>query len=218
MNTLNRVATCLATMLMTIALVSNAWSQVGASTVTGTVTDQQGNAVAGATVNLIGAHGSRAAVSNENGLYTFKSVTPGEYRLEVEATGFKKASVSPFKALTEATATINVSVEVGNVTETVNVEASALESIVNTQDASLGNNFVGDQIVQLPLLDRNVANLLSLQPGVTPDGSVNGGRADQANITLDGIDMNNQQNAAAFEPVFRVNPDSIGVSRYYVQP
>src|SRR5690606_37078853 len=108
-------------------------------------------------------------------------IPTGAYRIEVEAPGFKKALVSQFQALTDITTDISVTLEIGQVTETVNVQASSLESIVNTQDASLGNNFVAQQISQLPLEGRNVANLLSLQPGVTPGGYVAGGRSDQAN-------------------------------------
>lgn len=109
----------------------------------------------------------------------------------------------------DSTANLNIKLEIGEVTETVNVDAAGLESLVNTTDASTGNNFVSQQILNLPLQARNVTNLLSLQAGVTPDGSVNGGRADQANITLDGVDVNYQQNASAFESVLRVNPDSV---------
>ena len=197
--------------LMIVLFAAAAWSQVGTSIVTGTITDPQGRAVAGATVKLIGAQGGagRSAVSNDSGVYTFPSTAPGLYKVEVEMTGFKKATVSNFKASVDSSSTINVVLELGQVTETVMVDAGGLESIVNVGDASLGNTFVSKQIEQLPLQGRNVANLLSLQAGVTPDGSVTGGRSDQANITLDGIDVNNQQNASAFSPVLRVNPDSV---------
>ncbi|HEX9003088.1 MAG TPA: TonB-dependent receptor, partial [Blastocatellia bacterium] len=104
---------------------------------------------------------------------------------------------------------MNVSLEVGQVTEVVNVSASAAENIINTQDASLGNNFVAQQIIQLPLNARNVGNLLSLQPGVTQSGYVAGGRSDQANLTIDGVDANDQQDGTAFTPVIRVSPDTI---------
>ncbi len=206
-NWVGRILTiALATALLSIA----ATAQVGTSTVKGTVTDQQGNVVAGATVKLISNQGSvRTATTNESGIYQFPSVQTGSYRLEVEMTGFKKASVTSFQALVDTAAEVNVKLEIGQVTEVVNVDAGGLESLVNTQDASLGNNFVSRQILTLPLQGRNVANLLSLQAGVTPDGSVVGGRADQANITLDGVDVNNQQNAGAFESVLRVNPDSV---------
>lgn len=202
--------------LMMALLSVTAWSQVGTSTVTGVVADQQGNAVAGATVRLISEQGtSRTATTNESGTYSFPSVQPGAFTLEVEAAGFKKANISTFQALVDNSARVNVSLEVGQVTEIVNVDSGGLEGIINTQDASLGNNFVSRQIIQLPLEGRNVANLLSLQPGVTPDGSVAGGRRDQANVTLDGIDVNDQQTGlnidqtAAFSPVLRVNPDSV---------
>ncbi|MEQ1923736.1 MAG: carboxypeptidase regulatory-like domain-containing protein, partial [Pyrinomonadaceae bacterium] len=203
-------ARALTVALVTALTAAAALAQVGSATITGTVTDQQGNAVAGATVKLLNNSGStRTGTTNDNGVYLFPSVQTGVYRIEVEMTGFKKASVSNFQALVDISTEISVKLEVGQVTETVNVDAAGLESIVNTQDASLGNNFVSRQILQLPLQARNVANLLSLQPGVTPDGSVTGGRSDQANITLDGVDVNNQQNASAFEPVLRVNPDSV---------
>lgn len=200
----------LAVALVTAFLSIAAAAQVGTSTVKGTVTDQQGNVVAGATVRLISTQGStRTATTNDSGVYQFPSIQTGSYRLEVEMTGFKKASVSSFQALVDNSAEVNVKLEVGQVTEVVNVDAGGLESLVNTQDASLGNNFVSRQILALPLQGRNVANLLSLQAGVTPDGSVTGGRSDQANITLDGVDVNNQQDASAFAPVLRVNPDSV---------
>ncbi len=203
-------------MLASLVFALSTWAQVGTSNIAGVVSDPQGNVVAGATVKLIGNQGTnRTAITNDNGYYAFSSVQTGSYRIEVEMKGFKKASVSEFKALVDITTTINVKVEIGEVTETVNVDAAGLESIVNTSDASLGNNFVSQQILQLPLQGRNVTNLLSLQAGVTPDGSVMGGRSDQANLTLDGIDINNQQqgldivSGAAFAPVLRVNPDSI---------
>lgn len=200
----------LASVLMTVLFTATAWSQIGTSAVTGLITDQQGNAVAGASVKLISTQGvSRTAVTNDSGVFLFPSVQPGAFTLEVEASGFKKANVSSFQALVDSSTKIDVQLQIGEVTEVVNVDSAGLESIVNTQDASLGNNFVSRQILQLPLQGRNVANLLSLQAAVTPDGSVAGGRSDQSNITLDGVDVNNQQEGFAFSPVIRVNPDSV---------
>ncbi|NJM52634.1 MAG: carboxypeptidase regulatory-like domain-containing protein [Blastocatellia bacterium] len=178
--------------------------------------DGQGNIVPGAIVALISEQNSRRTVTtNDSGVYTFASVQPGSYKIEVEAKGFKKSSLSSFQALVDKATEINITLEVGQVTETVEVNTSGIENIVNTQDASLGNNFVAKQIEQLPLNGRNVAALLSLQSGVTPDGSVAGGRRDQANLTLDGVDINDQQSGlditgtAAFTGVLRVNPDSV---------
>jgi hypothetical protein len=199
-------------------LIVNGFAQTGTTSVSGTIKDGQGNVVPGATVTLSSAQGaSRTATSNSAGAYSFPSLSPGAYKIEVEAQGFKKALVAEFQALTDLPKEISVSLEVGQVTETVNVQASSIESVVNTQDASLGNNFVSQQIQQLPLNARNVGNLLSLQPGVTPDGSVSGSRSDQANITLDGVDVNEQVNGAAFSPVLRVNPDSVDEFRVTTQ-
>ncbi len=88
---------------------------------------------------------------------------------------------------------VNVPLELGDVSAVVDVTSSNIESIVNTQDASIGNNFVPQQITQLPTNLRRVNDLLTLQPGVTREGYVAGSRSDQANITLDGIDINDQQ-------------------------
>jgi len=108
--------------------------------------------------------------------------------------------------------------EVGGVSEIVSVEAEAAQ--INTVDASIGNAMGTRPITQLPFNARNVVNLLSLQPGVAysrdtpvpdPDdtrhGSVNGGRSDQANVTLDGVDVNDQQNGYAFTSVLRMTLD-----------
>ena len=197
--------------VLSIVLAGSATAQTGSATIQGTVTDQQGAVVAGATVKLVNeSRGfSRTVVTSSSGAYSFSSVPPDTYQLSIEASGFKKLVQSSVTALVDKTTSIDAMLEPGAVSEVVNVAADGLESIVNTQDASLGNNFVSRQILQLPLQGRNVANLLSLQAAVTPDGSVAGGRADQANITLDGIDVNNQQNASAFESVLRVNPDSV---------
>ena len=186
-------------------------AQTGSSTIAGTVTDQQGAVVAGATVKLINDERgfSRTAVTTGSGSYSFSSVPPDTYRIEVEANGFKKTVQSNVALLVDKSTSVNIALEVGAVSEVINVAGGDLQSIVNTQDASLGNNFVSKQIQELPLEGRNVADLLSLQPGVTRGGEVTGSRSDQANITLDGVDVNDQQNGTAFTPVLRVTPDSV---------
>lgn len=171
------------------------FGQTGTSSVRGSVTDAQGNVVSNATVTLINTetNTSRTATTSDSGTYVFELIPPGPYRVEVEAGGFKKAVVTDVQALVAKASEVNVQVEVGAVTETVTVAASANEVLLNTQDATLGNNFQSKQISQLPLEARNVASLLTLQPGVTREGSVTGSRADQANVTLDGVDINEQQ-------------------------
>lgn len=187
------------------------FAQTGSSTVSGTVTDPSQAAISGATIVLKNEakNFSRTTISDASGNYLFTVVPPGIYNLEVEAKGFKKAILTEVQALVDNRVTVSVVLETGQITESVTVSASAAENIINTQDASLGNNFVAQQIVALPLNARNVGNLLSLQPAVSSSGYVAGGRSDQANLTLDGVDANDQQDGTAFSPVIRVSPDTI---------
>lgn len=208
-------------LLVISATAMMAMGQAGVSSVNGNVTDANGQVVVGANVTLVsaGQGGRRSVVTSSDGRYNFSSVQPGKYTVEVEAQGFKKSVTTEIDALVDKATEIAIVVEVGDVSAIVTVEAGGIESIVNKSDASLGNNFVEKQISQLPLEGRNVAALLSLQPGVTPDGAVAGGRQDQANITLDGVDVNDQQTGLnldqteAFASVLRVTPDSIGEFR-----
>jgi len=197
--------------MLLLALSGNVKAQTGTSSVTGTVTDAQGQIVTGATVNLINEERGfrRTVVTSDSGAFNFQSIPPDTYRIEVESSGFKKLVQSKVSALVDKTTEVTLALEAGNISEVVNVSGGDLQSIVNNQDGSLGNNFVSRQIIELPLEGRNVANLLSLQPGVTQTGEVTGSRSDQANITLDGVDVNDQQNGTAFSPVLRVTPDSV---------
>ncbi|MCS6885473.1 MAG: TonB-dependent receptor [Acidobacteriota bacterium] len=201
----------LAGLLFILSTAVSTLAQTGTSTVRGTVIDPNGAALAGVTVTLINTQtsASRTQTTGEDGSYIFKAVLPGNYRITAEAAGFKKGEVSNVRALVDTAIDVNISLEIGETSEIVQVTATSTEVLINTQDASLGNNFVAQQITQLPLESRNVAGLLSLQPGVTPDGYVTGSRSDQANITLDGVDVNDQIGGFAFQPVLRVTADSV---------
>jgi hypothetical protein len=204
--------------VFTMALSISVLSQSGTSSVSGTVVDPQGSPVPGAAVTLIsGQNFRRSTTSSAEGVFTFPGIPPGSYRVEVELKGFKKTTVDNVTAAVDKATAISVVLSIGEVSEVVTVDASSIENIVNTTDASLGNNFQSQQIIALPLAGRNVGSLLSLQAAVTPDGSVSGSRSDQANITLDGVDVNEQVNGAAFSPVLRVTPDSVEEFRVTTQ-
>src|SRR5437773_4407831 len=180
--------------LMTVA----ALGQAGTSTVRGLVKDPQGNLVAGATVTLTNAatNFSRTTTTTTEGLFSFEQVPAGDYRVEVTATGFKKAVVTDFHALVSKVTPADITLEIGNVSETVTVSSGAAENLINRDDGTLGNNFVNQQITQLPLEARSPLALLTLQPAVTKEGYVAGARADQSNVTLDGVDINDAQTNA----------------------
>lgn len=191
-----RSATRFASVLLLIgSFALPVFSQQGTSIVRGTVKDQQGNVVTGASVKLISvATGAeRSTTTSSEGVFSFEAVQVGDYRVEVEAANFKKGVVTNIHALVSTPTSVEVMLEVGNIAESVTVSASSAELLVNRDDGTLGSTFVNKQITQLPLEARNVPSLLTLQTATTRDGYVAGSRADQSNITLDGVDINEAQ-------------------------
>lgn len=171
------------------------FAQTGTASVKGTVRDGNGAVVPGASVRLSNPNTgfSREATTSDEGSFNFASVPPATYQLEVTAAGFKKLLNQSLVLAVDTSARFDPTLETGEVSAVVNVTSSTIESIVNTQDAAVGNNISSAQITSLPTDLRRVNNLLALQPGVTREGYVAGGRSDQANITLDGVDINDQQ-------------------------
>lgn len=198
-------------LIISVTTAENAYSQTDVAEITGTVADAQGAAVAGATVTLNSLERgfARTTQTSENGTYSFPGIPPGSYNVEVERSGFKKSVQSNVQAPIASTTRADFILVIGDVTEVVTVTSDTIDSIVNTTDAAIGNNFQPIQIQQLPTDSRNIAGLLSLQPGVTREGYVNGGRSDQANITLDGVDVNDQQLGTAFFSVLRATAESV---------
>src|SRR2546423_11424230 len=117
----------LCALLLSLLACAAASAQTGTSTVRGTVTDQQGNVVAGASVTLSNAEKNftRTQATNSEGGYVFTSVPPGTYRLEAPATGFKKALVSDVHAPVNTPTDQKVQPEVGNLPDTTNTNASS---------------------------------------------------------------------------------------------
>jgi carboxypeptidase family protein len=205
-----------------VLFVSGAWAQIGTTSLRGTILDKSGAVVAGATVKLTAGELSveRTVVSTATGAYEFPSLKPGTYALRVEAGGFRAYDQKNIQLLVNNPATVNVTLEVGSTTETV--EVSAIGQTLNTTDASIGVAFGENQVKQLPLESRNVGDLLSLQAGVvytgdnpaidtntdTRSGAVNGARSDQSNVTLDGIPVN-PKGGYAFQTVLPVTLDSV---------
>ena len=201
-----RITTCLFYLISTfLILTSNVYAQL--ASIAGKVMDPTGAVVINAKVILNSHTGAeRAANTDAAGMYRLLQLSPGSYALRVEKTGFKTTKQN-IDLLVDTPATLDVRLQIGEINEVVIVETGF--SSLNTQDTALGNAFEGMRIRQLPLQDRNVASLLTLQAGVTPDGYVGGARSDQTNLTLDGIDINDQQTGDWAHPVLRVTPDSI---------
>src|ERR1700687_2818029 len=183
-----------------ISLSASAFGQASTS-LRGAVTDPTGGAIAGAQVLLLNPESKtkRTATTGEQGEYQFLFIPPGTYTLTVSAKGFQRSQISAVQLLVKTPATINL------------------------VHASIGNSFDENQVKQVPLEGRNVPDLLSLQPGVaytgnrtdidydqdTRNGAVNGARSDQSNITLDGVDVNDQVAGYAFTSVLPTTLDSV---------
>lgn len=161
----------------------------------GVVTDPQGAVIAAARLTLAsdGTGFNRQTATNNNGEYQFLQVPPGTYKVVVDMAGFSTLTRTDVQLLVNTPTTLDLRMELGKATQTVDVAAEA--STINTVDASVGNAFSEKQVRELPLQTRNVVQLLSLEPGVTTNGEVLGARRDQNNITLDGVDVNDNQNA-----------------------
>jgi hypothetical protein len=202
-------------------LAGQAWGQATTS-LRGIVTDPSNAAIPKATVHLINTDTNleRTAITGAQGDYVFSEVLPGHYVLQVDAAGFSKFEQKGIELLVNLPETINIKMKVGAATTTVEVTAQA--PLLNTTDASQGNTMSGGQISDMPLYARDVAQLLSIQPGVvftsnrtdlafndTRSGSVNGAHSDQNNITLDGADVNDQGNGSPFETVIPVTVASV---------
>jgi len=186
------------------------------TSLSGTVGDATGAMVPSAAVAIsnVQTGAQREATTDNAGRYSFAQVLPGTYKVTAKAQGFSEFVLNTVELLVNSPATINITLQVGAVTQSVQVEAAAVR--LNTTDASLGNAIGTTAIVELPFFARNVTGLLQYQPGVTSfgagddrDGAVNGGKSDQANVTLDGVDVNDQNGRAAFTSVLRVTLDSV---------
>jgi hypothetical protein len=176
----------------------------------GVVTDPAGAVIPGATVMLenVQTGSQRETKSDDQGRYLFNQISPGTYKIVAKAAGFADETIDKIELLVSQPATVPIVFQkVGSTQTTITVESSSTQ--INTQDATLGNAITAQQIIELPSYARNVASLLTFQPGVTMGGNVNGGKSDQGNITLDGADVNNQSTRAAMSSVLNITPDSV---------
>lgn len=196
----------------------------------GTVTDPNGAVIDKAQVKLSEARtgAERSEETDASGAFNFTQVRPGIYSVVITHDGFRRYQRDNVTVLVASPTTLDAQLALGDVKETVTVEAAALPTL-NTVDATVGNPFDEKEVKGLPFAARNPVNLLTLQPGVTvtgqsdtdktflgsplrldeKDGVVNGVRSNQSNITLDGVDANNWETQAAFTSALPLTLDSL---------
>src|SRR5712692_381797 len=167
------------------------------STISGTVTDDSGAVVLDANVSLrdIATSSTRTQQSNSVGHYAFVGLPPGDYRLAVTRPSFRQ-SVLPLKIELAKAYTANITLNVGDFTEIVEVNAAGVE--LQTVDATVGNVIQGESMLRWPHINRSALVYYSLQPLVMPTytglapnnaGQVAGARSDQTSFAVDGVDV-----------------------------
>jgi hypothetical protein len=196
-----------------------AGAQTATTTLRGIVNDPTGAVLVGATVSLRNLQSDSVVTKKTDGQgeYIFSPIEPNRYQIKVSAEGFAD-QLKDAELLVDQPATINFSLSIVGSSTTLDVSASA--QTLNVTDATIGNS-VGNQMIEaLPMEGRNVPDLLSVQPGVlylgrvinqnndSRSGTVAGARSDQSNVTLDGLDDNDQTNGYAFTGVLRSTLDS----------
>ncbi|HKW17117.1 MAG TPA: carboxypeptidase-like regulatory domain-containing protein [Terriglobales bacterium] len=197
-------------LLSLVVLISNtAWSQAtNTGTVVGVVTDQSNAVVPSANITLAdpSTGTSQTATTNDNGRYVFVNVQPGTYTLQIAKEGFATTKISQVSVEVQQTTTMNAALRVGGSSVVVEVTGGAIE--LQTLNATIGNTVGSDMLQSLPSLGRDVSSFVTMQPGVSPDGSVGGTVVDQANFTLDGGNNSNDMDGSGgvYNPSFGDDP------------
>jgi hypothetical protein len=196
------------------------WAQsTNTGNVAGTITDPSGAVVPGVavTLNELGTSSTRTATTNDAGKYFFANVDPGQYSITLTKQGFATTK-SQAEVKVGTSTTLNLALQVGSATTTVEVQATGTE--LQTMNATVGNTLDTAAIDNLPSMGRDAATFLSLQPGVSPDGSVAGAVVDQTYFSLDGGNNTNDMDGSmsvytmsyASDPTGGVANQSFGVA------
>lgn len=209
------------TLFLTLSLLPGglARAQGTASRVTGVVQDASGAVVEGATVTLTN-EATKISYNTQTtsaGAYVFESVQVGTYSVTVEKAGFRRFVSSANQINVNQPATVDVTLEAGNIEEVVNVQGSA-ELVQTSSSGNFGNTVEERPLEALPIVGsrgRNPLSFLNFQPGVVNGANsgggvhVHGARDRAFNFTLDGIDINETSAGGSNFTPLRPNPDSI---------
>src|SRR5205085_6013950 len=196
------------------------WAQSTAQ-ISGRVTDQSGAVMPGVevTVTQTATGGTRSAVSDETGSYALPNLPIGPYRLEAVLPGFRTYVQTGIVLQVNTNPSVNVTLDVGQVAETVEVQANA--ALVETRNAGVGQVVENARILELPLNGRAVVELVALAGAAAPAATVNGtnrdpfargsvsvagGLSSGLNFTLDGANHNNPQDNSYMSVPF---PDAL---------
>ena len=192
---IGRASCIIAFTIISLTMVQTAWSQDAG--LVGTVTDPSGAIVAGATISSknIATGVERTATTDEAGRYRISPLAIGRYTLTVGAPGFRTTTVSDISLTIGQIGVMDIRMEVGEVTQ--NIEVSSTTTLLQAEQASVGQSVENKQIVDLPLNGRDFVQLVALTPGATMAGNayetgnsqvlINGHRSTKTTSTIDGV-------------------------------
>ena len=217
-----------------LASAGVAQAQMTFGSIVGTVIDNSGAVIPNAKVTLTNAGTGERSTSSSNaeGNYQFPNLNPGNYRIEVEQSSFKRLIRQPIIVDVQATVRVDSRLQPGSASQTIEVTADS--PLLQTQEASLGTEVEGRMVQDAPLNGRNVLNLAELAPGVVPQGGalsnptggnifawgnyqIGGGTANQSVTYIDGAPVNvNYVHLTALVPTedfvqeFKVQTNNLG--------
>jgi hypothetical protein len=198
--------------LLCLLVVSAApvWGQaVSTGTIAGTVTDNTGAVVAGATITTVDktTGDTRGTTSNEEGHFIFQNVNPGSYTVKFKKAGFAELDVTGVTVEVGTQVNENVQMKVGAVSTTVTVTETAGAEL-QTMNSTVGQTVTGVALDSLPAIGHDVITFAVLQPGVSPGGSVAGTEMDQSSFMLDGGNNTNDMDGGgqSYTPSFGGDP------------
>jgi hypothetical protein len=180
-------------------------AQTPAATLVGRVIDASRASVADASIRVrdVNTNEIRTARSTAEGEYTVSTLSPGTYEVTIEKAGFKTLRETALELAVDQTARLDVVLQIGAVTESVEVQATV--PLLNTETSSRGDVIAPREITEMPLNGRDFNDLAFMVPGVqtAEEGSkgspyvINGARADASNVTVDGFNNQNPRDAGA---------------------
>jgi hypothetical protein len=214
-----------AVFVLSLASISMRAQTGSTSVVTGVVLDKSGATVPAATVELeeVNTQSKTSVTTGNDGQYTFRAVPPGNYTIRVSGKGFRQSIVNGVKVEVGKSASLNVVLEIGGTTETVEVVAGTGVQL-QTLDATIGDVLDSNLLSQLPTLSRDATSLLLLQPmaipgfngaGGTGEGNLSGGavagaRSDQNTYMIDGGDAtSNMEGGGGYNTGFVATPRAV---------
>jgi hypothetical protein len=198
-------------------------SQVINATLSGSVSDPTGALIPGAEIaaKQTGTGVVSMAITNESGTYRFPSLQPGPYEIRASLPGFRSQTFQVTLGTSQQIRQ-NFILQVGTVAQSVEVSVAA-DQLLTAVSSSVGNVLPEKQVVDLPLVGRNVMDLATIMPGVRGDGGatttfagIQAGGSANVNLQLDGVTVNNGRHTQGLAAATTINPDMVEEVRVVV--